>query len=151
MYKDKKLIDIIALTKIAKDYYDEKISIVAKKYGLTTPEAYVLLFFYNNPQCFNAIDLVHTRGISKAYVSKAIALLLKKNYIEISLDENDKRFQKIIISNNAIDIINRLETTQQDFFKYFLKDIESNDLEVFFGVLKQIESNIFYLKEGRKC
>lgn len=138
--------EVLKVIRLAADYYGKYISVEAKKLGITKGEAYVLLFFSNNPECSNAKDAVFNEKISKAYVSKAIALLLEKKYINLSIDENDKRYQKIVITNKGKEIVEKLNYVQQSFFKTLKSNIELNDFLKFFEVLKRIENNIIEME-----
>lgn len=149
MYKEVELFEIIKIIRLAADSYGKMIGEEAKKLGITKGEADVLLFFSNNPNCINAKDAVFNEKISKAYVSKSISLLLDKNYITLSIDDKDKRYQKIVITDKAKIIAEKLNYIQQNFFKTLKCDIELNDFLKFFEVLKHIENNILE-KEGNK-
>lgn len=138
--------EVLKIIRMSADNYGKIISEEAKKLGITKSEADVLLFFSNNPDCINAKDAVFNEKISKAYVSKAIALLLEKNYITLSIDEFDKRYQKIVITNNASEIVEKLNYVQQCFFKTLKSNINSNDFLKFFEVLKIIEKNILEIE-----
>lgn len=138
--------EVLKIIRMSADNYGKVISEEAKKLGITKSEADVLLFFSNNPDCINAKDAVFNEKISKAYVSKAIALLLEKNYITLSVDEFDKRYQKIVITNNASEIVEKLNYVQQCFFKTLKSNINSNDFLKFFEVLKIIEKNILEIE-----
>lgn len=138
--------EVLKIIRMSADNYGKIISEEAKKLGITKSEADVLLFFSNNPNCINAKDAVFNEKISKAYVSKAIALLLEKNYITLSIDEFDKRYQKIVITNNASEIVEKLNYVQQCFFKTLKSNINSNDFLKFFEVLKIIEKNILEIE-----
>lgn len=138
--------DVLKIIKLSADNYCKIIGDEARKLGLTKCEADVLLFFSNNPDCINAKDAVFNEKISKAYVSKAISLLLEKDYVTLSIDENDKRYQKILITDNASEYVEKLNYVQQCFFKTLKSGIELNDFLKFFEVLKIMENNILEME-----
>lgn len=146
MYNKIEFFEVIKIIRLATDNYGKLIGEEAKKLGITKGEAEVLLFFSNNPQCLNAKDAVFKEKISKAYVSKAISLLLDKKYINLSIDDKDKRYQKIVITNKAKFIVEKLNYVQQNFFKTLKTNIELNDFLKFFEVLKHMENNILEME-----
>ena len=146
MYDKVEFFEVLKIIKLFADNYGKVIGEEAKKLGITKGEADVLLFFSNNPDCINARDAVFYEKISKAYVSKAISLLLNKNYITLNIDENDKRFQKIVITKYASEIVEKLNYVQQCFFKTLVSGIELDDFLKFFEVLKIIENNILEIE-----
>ena len=146
---NKEVLNIMKITKYASENFDRIICAEAKKLGISKCEADVLLFFYENPEFNNAKDAVFKNHVSKAYVSKAISLLLKKNLINIYIDELDKRYQKIKINDKAIPIINSLINTQQKAIDYFIRDIEKEDFKIFLKVINSIENKIIKLEERK--
>lgn len=146
MNSKEEFFEVLKIIRLSADNYSKIISEEAKKLGITKGEADVLLFFSNNPNFINAKDAVFNEKISKAYVSKALSLLLEKKYITLSIDEFDKRYQKIVITNNASEIVEKLNYVQQCFFKTLKSDIKSNDFLKFFEVLKTIEKNILEIE-----
>lgn len=139
----------ITIFKLGLDYYNEKILEVASSLNISKVEADVLLFFYNNPNFNNAKDVVLERKISKSYVSKAINKLLNKGYISLSVDEEDKRYQKLTLNDSVKDIVNELVLAQENILKSFINGVSCDELNVFLSVIKKIENNIIYLKERK--
>lgn len=142
------ILKLMKVSKIAVDNFHKSIYYDAKKNGISKCEAEVLLFFYENPK-LNAKDAVFNNHVSKAYVSKAISLLLKKNLITIYTDETDRRYQKIIINDNAKKIIDSLINTQQQIINYLIEDINVNELKMFLEVVNKIEDKILNLEERK--
>lgn len=139
--------EIFYFIKTTLDKYNEIICMKATELGLTKGEADVLLFFHINPSLRNAKDLVKRTNVSKAYVSKAMSLLIDKKLIKIVSDKSDKRYQNIKINNSALKIINTLEKEHDIFFKNMLKGLDKNEKEYFIKVLSKIEKNIVGMGE----
>lgn len=136
--------------KIKKDY-ENIISKESLKLKITKPEADVLLFFYNNNLYHNACDAEECRGFSKAYISKAIDNLKKRQYIEIEKEQEDRRYQKIIISDKGKEIAKSLQRVQREYFKKLTNGISKDDAIVFKKCISKIISNsIDQFEEGNK-
>ncbi len=143
------MIDIIKMSRIIGLNHNKVIHEVAKKYNMSLCEADMLLILTNNSEIINAKDVICSSKVSKSYVSKSINLLVNKNLIEITLDEFDKRKQKIIVSDNANKIIKDLKKTQKKYLQNLKTDISDDELNTFISILKKMSKNIINKKEGK--
>ena len=120
------------------ELYSKTIEDEAIACGLTKPEADVLLFFSNNPEFQSAVDVARYRGVSKAYVSKALVRLADKGYITARVDENDRRFQKIFVTDKAQGVVERLKQAQARFSELILGNLSQEDLETMASLLQKL-------------
>ena len=125
----------------SKSLYSKKIEECSISIGLTKPEADVLLFFGNNPRFTNACDAVEQRKFSKAYVSKAISLLLKKELITITSNEKDKRYQQIALTKSSKKYLTKLQKCQEEYISSLLNGISKEDFNIFLKVIEKIIEN----------
>lgn len=138
--------ELLYFFKKIKDEYDKKIEEAALEIALTKPEADLLLFLSNNPSYNTARDAVVYRGFSKAYVSKALNSLYKKNYISLKQDVVDKRYQHIFINENIINKVKILQNTQEKVFKEHTKNITEGEKKLFIEIINKMFKN----KKGEK-
>lgn len=138
--------ELLYFFKKIKDEYDKKIEEAAFEIALTKPEADLLLFLSNNPSYNTARDAVVYRGFSKAYVSKALNSLYKKNYISLKQDVVDKRYQHIFINENIINKVKILQNTQEKVFKEHTKNITEEEKKLFIEIINKMFKN----KKGEK-
>ena len=89
-----------------------------------------------------AKDLIEIFSLSKATISEALSALVDKGYIEINIDQEDRRRKNLILTPLA-------QAYSKDAYRKFAKmeedmshDIEEEDLKVFRKVLKQMEKNM---------
>lgn len=146
--KDKINSEMLSFAKLSKDLYDMLIEKSAKKCGISKQEADVLLFFANNLEFNKACDAVVYRGFSKAYVSKALNALVKRNFIEIKNDTFDKRYQRIIVCDNAKETLAVLRCTQCEYFSLLKEGISSEDFLVHIEVVEKMKENIIKIMKG---
>ncbi|MEG0780823.1 MAG: helix-turn-helix domain-containing protein, partial [Oscillospiraceae bacterium] len=85
--------DFLLLQKQLIDLYHGVIDRAAADCGLSRPEADVLLFLHNNPQYNTARDVAEYRGVSRAYVSRAVELLLGRGLLRVEVHPTDRRYQ----------------------------------------------------------
>ncbi len=138
--------ELLYFFKKIKDEYDKKIEEAALEIALTKPEADLLLFLSNNPSYNTARDAVVYRGFSKAYVSKALNSLYKKNYISLKQDVVDKRYQHIFINENIINKVKILQNIQEKVFKEHTKNITEEEKKLFIEIINKMFKN----KKGEK-
>lgn len=148
MLKDNESSKILFYVKKSKELYDSIIEKEAKNCGITKKEADILLFFYNNKDLDTAIDAVKYRGFSKSYVSKALMLLSKRNFIEVNTDNVDKRYQRIIILDSANDVITRLKKAQNDYFSSIRGGISDKDFKTHIQVVEKMTENVKNMMRG---
>lgn len=135
------------MSKIMK-LYEYKLLPVMQKYDLLKIEIDVLLFLNNNPQYDKAKDIVEKRGIAKSHVSKAIDLLYKKGYLDIQVDQKDKRINHLIILEQAKPIIHDGLACQKNFYDVFFKNMTEEEMTVLKIFFKKMNDNV---REELRC
>lgn len=133
--------ELLYLANNSRDLYSDTIASCATSCGITKPEADLLLFFGNNPQFNNACDAVHYRNFSKAYVSKAVSSLSKRNFLTITEDSKDRRYQKIQLNDHAKGTLEVLQKCQRNYFNSIRDNISDEELESFINVVQKISNN----------
>ncbi len=129
------------------EIYEQIIKEEAGALGLTRPEADVLLFFANNPEFYSAVDAARFRGVSKAYVSKALVRLADKGLITASVDENDRRFQKIFVTKKAASIVVKLQNAQQRFARVITRHLTEEKKKTLIGLVPILLENVSQVYE----
>ena len=124
------------------DSYSAAIESAAKRSGITKQEADVLVFFFNNPDYTLATDAVKMRGFSKAYASKAIEQLLENGLIEISLDGEDRRMQRIKITGKGGIIAKSVSMAQQKFYERLIIDLTPEERFILNNIFDKINKTL---------
>lgn len=127
---------------ILKKCYEKNLEKVLTKYELSQNEGSVLLFLHNN-NLNTAKEISEYRSISKSLVSKSVDSLCKKGYIDIREDEEDKRINRLYITENAKEAVEKLSLAQDEFYILLEKEIKKEDLRVMDRVLKKLYNNVY--------
>lgn len=127
---------------ILKKCYEKNLEKVLTKYELSQNEGSVLLFLHNN-NLNTAKEISEYRSISKSLVSKSVDSLCKKGYIDIREDEEDKRINRLYITENAKEAVEKLSLAQDEFYILLEKGIKKEDLRVMDRVLKKLYNNVY--------
>ncbi len=148
MINDKVNSKMLFFSKMSKELYDSMIEKEAKRCGISRQEAHVLLFFSNNCEFSSAKDAVIYRGFSKSYVSKALSILEKRGFVKIENDDNDRRYQHIIINDSAKGILEQLRAVQKEYFLILKEGISEEDFLVHVKVIDKIADNVLNKMKG---
>ncbi len=139
---------ILYIASKGRERYYKTLEECSKKKGISKQEIDVLVFLdVNSLNC--ACDVVNERGLSKAYVSKAISKLQKAHLITVTKDLNDKRYQHIELTKDAKEILSYMKDKQKKLMADLTRNISQNDLVVFLKVADQMISNL-KIKESEK-
>lgn len=139
---------ILYIASKGRERYYKTLKECSKEKGISKQEIDVLLFLdIHSSDC--ACDVVSERGLSKAYVSKAISELQKDHLITVKTDLNDRRYQHIILEKGAREIIDYMREKQKKMIKELTSGIPDQDLAIFFDVATQMISNL-KIKESEK-
>ena len=132
----------IRIQSYSNEIYEKMIEDEAAKCGLTKPEADVLLFFANHPEFHSAVEAARFRGVSKAYVSKALVHLADKEYITARVDEDDRRFQKIFVTEKAGAAIARLQEIQQRFAQVITRYLTAEEKHILSDLIPRLLEDV---------
>lgn len=131
------------IIKIYKDYMEESL----KEYELTPAEIDVLTFLVNNmDRDVTASEICMHRGISKGLVSRAVNMLKDKNLIETKANLEDGRSVYLKISDEKDQLVVRVKEVNKKFQKQLMKDISTEDLDLFIKVNSKLFDNIMNLE-----
>ncbi len=139
----------IYLNKSTKKFLDRAVEKVAIKYNMSNAELFVLSIVAHNPNMEKSCNIVKQHHFSKAYVSQSIKSLKSKGYIDSEIDENDKRYQKIILKDKSKKIIKDLNLEFDNCINIIKKDITEDELNCLSIVFEKIVNNVKNSKEEK--
>ena len=96
--------------------YNDTVSKTCQEYKLNKTCFNVLIFLKNNPHENTARSIVEKRGIKKAMVSVAIEQLVNLGYLKRYSDSEDRRIQRLELSEQS-DKITSLGLSMQHIFQ----------------------------------
>lgn len=137
-------LDLIGKTKLQ---YGKALEQICDRWKLSRNEMDVLLFLYNNPQLNRATDIVTRRGISKAYVSLAVAKLERQGLLLREYVPNDRRSVCLLLTEAGSAIGHEGRVTQEQYVAQLCAGITPEELEEFDRITGQIYENICSLEE----
>lgn len=130
------------------EFYSKRQHRVIENTDITKAQADVLVFLANHKNLNTAADIVKYRGFSKAYVSKAIEMLLSKNYIISETDRSDRRYNRLFLDKKSSSIVKKLIAVQDEFGDVLFESIDSENRKLFFEIFNQMMDNLIANEEG---
>ena len=142
--------EFLSITNQFQKAYGGRMNQIALDHDMTRVEIDVLLFLYNNPQYNTAKEIVEFRHIAKSYVSKAVDLLVKRGFLSIQEDTSDRRVSRLIIQDEALNIVGQAKREQEAIMKLLFRGITDEELNAFENVMRKMAENIKIDKRGGK-
>jgi MarR family transcriptional regulator for hemolysin len=128
--------------RLVKRLYEQTLTDAAEGLGLTLPEADVLCFLRENPEFDTARDVALYRDVSRAYVSKAVELLVGKAYLEIQQDKDDRRYQHLKITPRARKTAETLHSAQFCFYQTVTEDLSDTEMETLMVLIGKCAASV---------
>lgn len=127
--------------KLTKRMMDKNLS----KHNITTSQ-WAVLKLLNTKKHLTQTEIAKELLGDKATIGDIILRLCEKNYIEKSMNTNDKRMYVVSLTSKAENIIADIEKMANDISKKALEGLDDNDIQILYKSLNQIISNLS--KEG---
>lgn len=125
-----------------KKLHDEKISPVAKKYGLSNIEVMVLLFLADNPDFDTASDMVDKKHIAKSHVSMAVGKLESAGFITGEYADNDRRSVHLKLNPSAYEVIKEGERARKECVDVIFKGFSKEEIDCLNGYIARMSANV---------
>ena len=111
-----------------------------------TPEQFLVLDILWEKQPLSQQNIADIIQKDKNSVTKIIDSLEKKQMARRVMDQNDRRVNKIELTDKALALEEKVTKVAIDFMNDAIKNIDKQDLDNFVNVMRQIKENL----EGEK-
>ena len=123
-------------------FYANELNERLKGENFSPNEISILILLSNNKTINTSSALRLVLGVSKGLVSRSVDNLLKKNMIICIQDQDDKRIQRIKLTEQARPILEKIKKEAQTINKEVLFDIDEKEIlqmeETILKILKRI-------------
>ena len=117
------------------------------KYRLTPVQIFIIKYLSKNKnKTIYQKDIEKKIGLRKSTISGIIKTMQKNNIIMSIDSKDDLRSKEIVLTKDGLKLEKLMRKKEKDFEKLLERDIDKNDLEIFFKVTEQIQNNL-----GGKC
>lgn len=106
-----------------------------------TLEQFAILSSLNSRKEFTQQDLANQMHKDKSIILRQINVLIDKNYIKRTQNEQDKRKKTLILTDEGFKTLEQAQNLVQNVLDEFLLGISEDELSVFRHVLEKIQEN----------
>lgn len=107
-----------------------------------TPEQYLVLDILWEKQSLSQQNIADIIQKDKNSVTKIIDSLEKKNLVRRVVDKNDRRINKIELTEDAFALEKVTTEVAVNFMNDVIKDIDAQELDNFVNVMRKLKNNL---------
>ncbi len=106
----------------------EKEHRLAEHHGLTQAEFRCLRFF-GTTECLNNKQIAERMGLSPSRLTRIVDGLVKKQYMERTIEPNDRRNMRVTLSHKGVNIVKQLNSDYVNIHREILNEIDEEQHE----------------------
>ncbi len=122
--------------------YEKYFEMLIRDWGLNTTSFQVLMFFADNPENNTARDLCRMRWMKTGIVSVAVEQLTAAGYLERRVDGNDRRIQRLYLTEKAQPLVEEGRAIRTRFFDRIRMGMTPEEFEVYFNLTMKLQSTV---------
>ena len=143
-------LDFVSLSSKMMKAYEAVCQPVCKRYQLNQTCLDVILFLANNPEYNTAKDLWEIRGIRSGHASVAIETLVRRGSLKREADAQDRRLQRLILTERANEAIAMGRQAQRVFGEQMMSGITEKEMQLYWKISEQIRENMIRIAQGKE-
>lgn len=89
-----------------------------------------------------ANQMAETMGCSRQNVKEILNALTKKGIIVLRQDDNDKRKQRIYLTEKQKTLAAKYQQKEMEFMQLLYKDVSDEEIRTVYGIISRMENNI---------
>lgn len=142
--KEKKNL-LISLSKLSKVYRAEvKVEMSASDFS---PNELDLITFLSNNEMDTSKEIADFLGLSKSLIARSVDSLVAKGFLETRVDETDRRYIHLVLTDQAKPIAERLRNRRKQFIASMTEGISQEQFAQFEWALEKMIANVERKKE----
>lgn len=134
--------ELVTLGIQMKKLMEKKCASMMEKCDLRPVELDILVFLYQSEQADTAKDIMHSRHISKAHISKSIENLRIRGYVQVNEDVKDHRIGHIALTKKAQAVAGEILEVYQSCRRIMMQNVTQEEIEVLQRVIKKMQESI---------
>lgn len=142
--KEKKNL-LISLSKLSKMYRAEvKAEMSDSDFS---PNELDLITFLSNNEMDTSKEIADSLGLSKSLIARSVDSLVAKGYLETKIDEGDRRYIHLVLTDEAEPIADRLRNRRKQFIASMTEGVSQEQFAQFEQTLEKMIANVERKKE----
>ena len=89
-----------------------------------------------------AKDIGKHFGLNKSTTSEMIKSLQSEGMIEMIVDSNDARLKKLVLTNNALNLVKQERTLFEEFYSQVTNNLTKEEIETYINISKKMIENL---------
>ena len=134
--------ELVTLGTQMKKLIEKKCAPMITKYGLRPVELDILVFLTQSEKADTAKDIMHSRHISKAHISKSIENLRTRGYVQLYEDGQDHRLVHILLTEKAKGVVGGILDTYRNCRMIMMQNVTQEEIEVLQRVIGKMQASI---------
>ena len=134
--------EILLIGQQLKKLLEKKSLPIMVKYDLRKVELDILSFLDYSSEGDTAKDIMLTKHISKAHVSKSVDNLKKRGYIQLREDKEDHRKFHISLTESGVSVLHEFLKIRNECKEILFRNITQGEKAVLNQVLEKMQDNI---------
>lgn len=145
-----KPIAMICFAEKAMKIYENCCLPVCKANGINQTAFDVIMFLFNNPEYNTARDICEIRGIRSGIASVAVENLAQNGYLERKRDTEDRRIQRLILTEKARKVTEEGRAAQKEFFDILCSGISREEMQMYEIITGKMAANVMESSPKRR-
>lgn len=142
--KEKKNL-LISLSKLSKMYRAEVKAEMSD--SVFSPNEFDLITFLSNNEIDTSKEIADSLGLSKSLIARSVDSLVAKGYLETKIDEGDRRYIHLVLTDEAEPIADRLRNRRKKFIASMTEGLSQEQFAQFEQTLEKMIANVERKKE----
>lgn len=122
--------------------YEKYFEQLVRKWGLNSTSFQVLMFFGDNPEYNTARDLCRMRSMKTGIVSVAIEQLTSAGLLERRMDLNDRRIQRLYLTEKAHPVVEEGRDLRVRFFERLKQGMTEEEFRIYYNLTMKLQSTV---------
>ena len=131
-----------ALMRKTNTVYEKYFESMVRKTGMNATSFQVLMFFADNPEYNTARDLCRMRSLKTGIVSVAIEQLTAAGLLERRTDPEDRRIQRLFLTEKAKPIAEEGRALRRRFFERLMQGMTEEESRIYFNLTMKLQSTV---------
>ena len=136
-----------ALMRKSNMVYEKYFDALVRKWGLNSTSFQVLMFFADNPENNTARDMCRMRSMKTGIVSVAIEQLSAAGLLERRMDLNDRRIQRLYLTDKAQPLVEEGRALRVRFFERLKQGMTEEEFLIYFNLTMKLQSTVEEMAE----
>lgn len=125
-----------------KQLMNKKMDGIIREYDVKRVEIEILRFLAMSGERNTAADIHRYLDLNKGQISKTLEHLCTMHYLESMPDKKDRRYMHYILSEEAKELVRRINAIWDDMHQQIMSGIQAEDRAIFNKVLKHAMANM---------